>query len=304
MANGSDSISKKIKSTVWEYLFLTVATIPMIVGVSLFKYSNNFTFAGVTGISVVLSRVFEPILPLTSADYNLIFNIILLLLAFILIGRSFGIKTVYVTLLSSFGMKAIELIPFVRQHIATKTPISGSMGVDLVFAIILPAVSTALLFSHQASAGGTEIVAMIIKKHSNANTGVALLIVDSFVTVSSYFVFGISIGLYSTIGLIAKTFVINGVLENINLCKFFTIITDNPKPICRFISEELHRTSTIHSAKGAYSNNDKTVILTVMDRHQGILLRNYVKSIEPHAFMMITDSSEIIGKDFKVHSEY
>ena len=296
--------SAKIKKTVLEYLILTIATMPMIFGVSLFKYPNSFTFAGVTGISVVVSKVLSPLFYLTPATYNLIFNVILLILAFIFIGRSFGIKTVYVTLLSSFGMKLVELIPFVKQHMETKTPISGSMGIDLVFAILLPAVSTAVLFNYQASAGGTEIIGMIIKKHSNANTGVALMIVDSFVTLSSYFVFGLKIGLYSTVGLIGKTFVINYVLDSMNLCKFFTIICDDPDPIVRFIQDELHRTSTIQKAQGSYSHSDKTVVLTVMDRRQGIMLRNYVKKIEPHAFIMITDSAEIVGKEFHVHSEY
>lgn len=304
MNTNTPTVTAKITKTINEYAILTVATLPMIIGVSLFKYPNSFTFAGVTGISVVLSKLFAPLFVLTPATYNLILNGILLLLAFILIGRSFGIKTVYVTLLSSFGMKLVELIPFVKEHMANKTPISGSMGIDLVFAIVLPAVSTAILFNYSASAGGTEIVGMIIKKHSNANTGIALLIVDSFVTLSSYFVFGLKIGLYSTVGLLAKTFVINYVLDNLNLCKFFTIICENPAPICKYIQDELHRTSTIQSAEGWYSHHDKTIVLTVMDRRQGIMLRNFVKKIEPHAFIMITDSSEIVGNDFHVHGGY
>lgn len=286
----------KWQKLLFEYLILTVATLPMIIGVYVFKFPNNFTFAGVTGISVVVSKVLEPVIYLSPSTYNLIMNCILLVLAFLLIGRSFGVKTVYVTLLSSLGMSAMDkLFPNLAS-------LSGSPEVDLIFAIILPAVSTAILFNFGASAGGTEIVAMIVKKYSSANIGTALLIVDSFVTLSSYFVFGWPTGLFSTVGLLAKSLVINNVIESINLCKFFTIVCDAPEPICEFIDKELKRSSTIYDATGSHTHNKKTVILTVMNRAEAVKLRNFIKVQEPGAFMMITNSSEIIGRDFRVYN--
>ena len=140
---------------------------------------------------------------------------------------------------------------------------------------------------------------MILKKYSSVDIGVGLFVVDLAVTVSAFFVFGIETGLYSCCGLMAKSLVIDGVIENINLCKFFTIVTDTPELICDFIQVELNRSATISSAEGAYTGKHKYIVLTVVNRHQAVLLRNFIKKESPKSFLMITNSSEIIGKGFR-----
>ena len=87
--------------------------------------------------------------------------------------------------------------------------------------------------------------------------------------------------------------------QNINLCKYFTIVCDHPEPICDFIQITLKRGATVYEAEGAYAHTQKSVILTVLKRRQAVLLRNYIRSIEPGAFIAITNSSEIIGKGFR-----
>ena len=96
----------------------------------------------------------------------------------------------------------------------------------------------------------------------------------------------------------AKSLVIDGVIENINLCKCFNIICDDPDPICDFIIRELNRSATVYKAQGAFSHHSKTVIMTTMKRSQAVHLRNYIKKVEPNAFILISNSSEIIGKGF------
>ena len=97
----------------------------------------------------------------------------------------------------------------------------------------------------------------------------------------------------------AKSLVIDGVIENINLCKYFTIVCDEPDPICDFIHDELKRSATIFKGEGTYTHQQKFIILTVMKRSQAVQLRNFLKKNDPGAFMMITNSSEIIGKGFR-----
>ena len=112
-------------------------------------------------------------------------------------------------------------------------------------------------------------------------------------------IFDFQTGLFSILGLFAKTLVIDSSIENFNLCKYFTVITVNPKPICDFIHHELDRSATIYKAEGAYSHTERSVILTVMKRSQAVRLRRFVRDVDPHAFIMITNSSEIIGKGFR-----
>lgn len=283
-------ISKKIVvDKIKEYTMLTIATVLLVVGVYVFKFPNNFSFGGVTGISVILAKVFH----LSAGTYNFIINVALLVLGFIFLGASFGIKTVYVSMLSSFGLSALEKF-FPMSHPLTSQPV-----LELVFAIVLPALSAAILFNMDASGGGTDIIAMILKKYTHFDIGMALFLVDFLITLAAFIVFDPETGLFSFCGLMAKSLVIDSAIENINLCKYFTIICNNPEPICDFIHTELDRSATVFEAQGAYSHQNKSVILTVMKRSQAVELRNFVKKTEPTAFIMITNSSEIIGKGFR-----
>lgn len=280
---------KKWKETIKEYGILTAATLMLVLGVYFFKFPNNFCFGGVTGIAVILGKVFS----LTAGTYTLIINVAFLILGFFFLGRSFGIKTVYVSLLTSFGLQLLEMF------VPMQAPITREPVLELVFAIVLPAASAAILFNVNASGGGTDILAMILKKYTTFDIGMALFLVDLLITILASLVFDAQTGLFSFAGLLAKSLVIDNVIESINLCKYFTVVCDEPEPICEFIQQELNRSATIFRAEGAYSHSEKTIILTVMKRSQAVQLRNFVKKREPQSFIMITNSSEIIGKGFR-----
>lgn len=279
----------KIRKIFWEYLMLTVAALILVVGVYLFKFPNNFSFGGVTGIAVVLSAT----MPATPGSITFIINMLLLLLGFIFLGKDAGVKTVYVSVLTSVGLSAAEIL-FPMSHPLTNEPV-----LELIFAIVLPAFSAAIFFNMGASGGGTDIVAMILKKYTRLNIGTALFVVDMGIVVASCFVFDAQTGLCSLCGLLAKSLVVDGVIENINLCKCFTIICDNPEPICEFIMQKLNRSATIYHAEGAYGHQEKTVIITIMKRSQAVELRNFIRKTQPGTFIAITNSSEIIGKGFR-----
>lgn len=281
---------KKAWSVAIEYLILTIATLIMVVGVYVFKFPNNYSFGGVTGMAVVLSVV----IPLTAGTINFIINMVMLVFGFLFLGKGFGVKTVYVSVLMSVGLSVLE------KAAPMSGPLTDQPVLELLFAIALPAFSSAILFNIGASGGGTDILAMIMKKYSNLdNIGMPLFLVDFVIVILSCFAFDIKTGLFSLCGLLAKSLVIDGVIENINLCKYFTIICNNPEPICDFIHRKLNRSATIFAAQGSYEHRQKYVILTVMKRSQAVELRNFIRSCEPDAFLMITNSSEIIGKGFR-----
>ena len=281
--------SEKMGRTLKEYAVLTFATVVMIVGIYVFKFPNHFSFGGVTGIAVILEKVGN----FSASSYNFVINMLLLVVGFVFLGKDFGIKTVYVSVLNSVGLTLAE------QWFPMSAPLTNEPVLELIFAIALPSFSAAILFNIGASGGGTDIVAMIVRKYTSFNIGTALLLVDCLITLSCFFVYDVRIGLFSLCGLLAKSLVIDGVIENINLCKYFTIICEHPEPICEFITKNLNRSATVYKAEGAYTHGQRTVILTVMKRSQAVALRNFVKRNEPHAFITITNSSEIIGKGFQ-----
>ncbi len=279
----------KVRRTIIDYALITAASLILVVGVYFFKFPNHFSFGGVTGMAVVLSAV----TPFTAGTLNFVINMLLLVFGFIFLGKSFGIKTVYVSILTSVGLSALE-----KMYPMSK-PLTNEPVLELIFAIVLPAVSSAILFNIGASGGGTDILAMILKKYTPVNIGTALFLVDLLITVAACFIFDAQTGLCSLCGLLAKSLVIDSAIENINLCKYFTIVCDNPEQICDFIHQELMRSATIFKAEGTYTHRQKYVILTVMKRSQAVQLRNFIKMNQPMAFMMITNSSEIIGKGFR-----
>ena len=283
-------VKSKIGQTVLEYIMLTLATLVLVVGVYVFKFPNNFSFGGVTGISVILGAV----LPYSPAWFTFVINMVLLVIGFIFLGKSFGIKTVYVSVLTSVGLSLCEkLFPM-------DGPLTNQPVLELIFAIVLPAVSAAIMFNMNASGGGTDIIAMILKKYTSFNIGMALFIVDLAITIAACMVFDIETGLFSFVGLMAKTLVIDGTIENVNLCKYFTIITDSPDDIVLFIHNELGKGATTFKAEGSFTHKQKYVILTVLKRGQAVELRNYIKlNHGKDTFIMITNSSEIIGKGFR-----
>lgn len=277
-----------VMKTLWEYGLITLSIWIMVVGVYFFKFPNHFAFGGVTGFSTVVSAVTR----WSAGSFTFAANMALLVIGFIFVGRQFGIKTVYASILMSVSLSLLEkLYPMDR-------PLTSEPVLELIFAIFLPAVGSAILFNIGASSGGTDIIALVLKKYTSFNIGTALFLADLFAVGSSFFIFGPATGLFSSLGLMAKSLMVDGVIENINLCKCFNIVCDDPVPICDYIINGLNRSATIYEAQGAFTHHKKSVIMTTMKRSQAVRLRNYIRNVEPTAFMMVTNSSEIIGKGF------
>jgi uncharacterized membrane-anchored protein YitT (DUF2179 family) len=273
-----------------DYALLTLGSLLIAVGVYFFKFPNHFSTGGVSGISIILNRYF-PIL--TSGTYMFILNQALLVVGFAVFGRGFGTRTAYCSIVMSGAAWALEaLVPL-------SAPLTHQPLLELIFAVTLPAIGSAILFNREASSGGTDVVAMILKRYTSQNIGVSLLTADFLITVMGCFAFGLETGLFGIFGLLIKAVVVDMVLENIKIHKCFQIITAKPEPIVRFIVEDLHRGATNLCGEGAYTHEHKTIILTVVNRAQAVQLRNRAKEIDPTCFILITNTGEIIGKGFR-----
>ena len=281
---------KKNTGTAREWLLITAGILVMSAGIYFFKFPNHFSTGGVTGISIVLGHYVPSMTP---ATFVTVINIALLLLGFAVFGKSFGLKTVYASLLMSGVLRLLEIV------CPMDAPMTSQPLVELMFAVGLPAVGSAILFNVGASSGGTDIVAMILRKYTSLNIGLALLCSDTVITLSACVAFGMETGLFSVLGLIIKALFVDLVMDNLQVKKCFQIITSNPEPIERYITQEIHRGATQLHGEGVYTHEGKTVLLTVVSRHEAVLLRNFIRKNDPSAFLIITSSTEIIGKGFR-----
>ena len=277
-----------MKSKLKNFSLLTISTLIMAIGIYFFKFANNFTFGGITGIAVLVAKF----LPISASDFSFVVNILLLIIGWIVLGKSFAAKTAYSTILLSVSLSLLERI-YPMSHPLTNEPL-----LELIFAILLPALGSAILFNIGASSGGTDVIAMILKKYTSVDIGKGLMISDLIFTLAGFLVFNVKTGLYSLFGLIMRSALIDNFIESFNRSKYFHVVTSNATCICDFIQNDLQRGATIVNATGAFTGNDKYIILTVLSPSQAVKLRNFIKEHDPKAFLLVSNTSEIIGKGF------
>lgn len=243
-----------MKSKLKNFSLLTISTLIMAVGIYFFKFANNFTFGGITGIAVLVAKF----LPISASDFSFVVNILLLIIGWIVLGKSFAEKTAYSTILLSISLSLLERI-YPMSHPLTNEPL-----LELIFAILLPALGSAILFNIGASSGGTDVIAMILKKYTSVDIGKGLMISDLIFTLAGFLVFNVKTGLYSLFGLIMRSALIDNFIESFNRSKYFHVVTSNATCICDFIQNDLQRGATIVNATGAFTGDDKYIILTVL----------------------------------------
>lgn len=269
---------------------LNAGLIATALGIALFKTPNHFAFGGTSGLSIILSTLF----PQWNVGFFMwVVNAVLVLLGFAFLGiRSMG-WTIYSSFALSFFVSICEEIwPLTA-------PLTQDVFLELCYAVILPAVGSAIVFNIGASTGGTDIVAMILHKYTSLEIGRALLVSDLAIVLVGAYLYGPATGLYCILGMVLKTTVVDGAIESINLRKVCTVVTTDPEPVRDFIVKELKRSATEERAEGAYTHEEKWVLMTVLTRSQAQHLRRFVRRHDPHAFITIVNSSEIVGKGFR-----
>ena len=292
---------QQVVHTVIDWLLMTVGTVLVAGGVYFFKAPNHFATGGVSGLSIVLAKF----VPLNQSTLVMIINVALLLLGFIFLGKGCTVRTLYCSLMYSLENFLLEeFLPI--ETITNAYPTADGLFtltnqplMELVYAMLLTGIGSAIMFNCRASSGGTDIIALILKKFTKLNTGKALLITDATIAISTFFIFGVQAGLFSILGLFSKAFIIDGVIENIGKTKYITVITAAPEKIGKYILETMKRDFTSYKATGGYTGAEKTVLITVCKRSEALKLKVMAKKLDPAAFIIITDANEILGKGFR-----
>ena len=271
------------------FLLLNFGLAVLAAGVHFFKAPNNFAFGGTSGISILISSL----TPFNVGTAMLLINAVLVVIGLVFLGP----KRMGVTIYSSMALSVfVDLFERIRPMSA---PFTDDKFLELCYAVILPAVGSAIVFNIGASSGSTDIVAMILSDKTSIEIGKALLLSDFLIALAAGGLYGVRTGMYCVLGLLAKAFVVDGVIENINIRKKITIVSQHPDEILEFIINDLKRGATVYTAHGAFSGRDEEVITTVLGRRQAVLLRNYIRRVDPASFITIVNSSETIGKGFR-----
>ncbi len=278
------------KGLIKEYFIITFGLILVAAGIHFFLVPHNLAAGGLTGLAMVINHYFPA---LSIGVLMFIGNIFFFVIGFIFIGKGFGVKTIYSSLMLSVIIAIFEKVMPVTK------PISEDILINLIFGILIGAIGMAIVFNENASTGGTDIPAKILNKYFNIEIGKGLLIIDFIVTGLAVIAFGATTGMYALLGVIVNGTVVDYVIDGLNITKRIEIISSDCESIRKYIIEDLERSATLYRAVGAYNLEERDVIVTVMGKKEFIKLKNHIKSIDPRAFIITHNVHEVLGEGFR-----
>lgn len=276
----------KIKDMIWDYLVITFAITIVAIAVFFFMMPSNVTVGSIAGVAMVLSHF----VPLPVSMLTMLMNIILLILGFLFIGKEFGIKTVYTAMM-------LPILLWILEHIfPNNQSLTSDQTLDVVCYCCLVSVGMAILFVHNASSGGLDIIAKFMNKYLRMELGKAVSLCGIVAALLSVFVFDTKTVILSVVGTYFNGMVVDHFIFGNTIKRRVCILSKKEKEILDFILYELHSGATNYHAYGAYTNEQHTEIVTVVDKNEYLKLINFVTKTDPDAFVTVCSLNEIIYK--------
>ncbi len=278
---------KKVWKLIWDYLMITIFSFTYAAGISLFLDPNKLAPGGVSGISIMLSRI----TPIPTGTWILLLNIPILGLGLWKFGLKFLISTVYCTIVSSAFTNMLAGF----GALTTDKVLAAAAGAALM------AVSMGMILKAGATTGGVDIIVKVLRlRYRHLKTGNLYLIMDAIVvTLSGIMFHNLEIALYAAVAIFISSVVLDTVLYGKDGAKMIYIISDHPDRITDRLLEDLDIGVTSLKGEGAYSGKEKKALMCVMRKPLAPTAQQIVKEEDPEAFMIVSDATEIFGEGYK-----
>lgn len=273
----------KIKFSFKEFLILTVSSAVVAVAVYFFMLPSKVTVGSASALALVISNF----IPLPVSVITFLMNAFLLIIAYLLIGPEFGIKTIYTSLIMPCFMGLYEIL-FPNFQSITQDPL-----LDVICYILVVGIGIAMLFSCNASSGGLDIVAKLMNKFLGMDVGKAMSLSGMLVALSSALCYDTKTVVISVLGTYFGGIIVDYFIFGLNIKRRVCIISPKFDKILSFILHDLHSGATIYEGTGAYNNQVRREIITIVDKQEYRHLMDYVKSIDPSAFITVYSVQEI-----------
>ena len=269
-----------------EYVIITLGTLIVSMAVYFFLLPSNVVVGSLSGLVMVLATF----IPLKISVMTFILNAVLLVVGFLFIGKEFGAKTVYTSLLMPIFLYVFELI------FPNNKSLTNDVVLDTICYIFVVSVGLALLFNANASSGGLNIVAKLLNKYLHIEIGKAMTLAGMCTAISSIFVYDTKTLVLSILGTYANGIVLDHFIDGFNRRKRICILTEQYKELQNFIVHELHRGVTLYPAIGGYNNEEKIELVTILTRNEYAEVLNYLHSVDENAFVTVSTVNEVIGQ--------
>ena len=272
-----------LKLIIKDTVLMTVATFIIAAAVYLFLMPSHAAISSIAGLCIVLSNF----IPLSVATLSMILNVALLIIGFAFLGREFGIKTVYTSILLPAFLWMFELL------MPDDSSMTNDATLDVICYIFLVSIGLGILFNNNASSGGLDIVAKLINKYFHVEIGKALSVAGICIALSSALAYDAKTVILSLIGTYLNGIVLDQFIFGMNIKKRVCIIPTDEKKMKDFILNQLHSGATIYEATGAYDGTKRNEIITIVDKHEYQRLMSFIENEDPKAFVTVYTVNEI-----------
>ncbi len=280
-----------------DYVVMAIGCLLVALGLDLFLIPNKVTAGGISGISTILYYL----LGLPVGMTMLAFNAVLFIVAFWVLGREFGQRSIVATIMLSVMIDGLlYLLPAMGFDPAiVHQGVTRNLLLATIFGDILTGVGMAMVFMKNSSTGGTDILARILNKYTEIPVGRSLMIIDALVTLGAGFAFGAEMAMFAIIAIYVNTKAIDMLIQGMSMGKKFLIISRRSREIADAILFDMGRGATFLNGVGAYTGEDRPILLVVIRRRELPRLKKIVRSLDPDAFVMVSDVYEVLGEGFR-----
>ena len=272
------------------FLLLNFGLAVLAAGVHFFKAPNNFAFGGTSGISILISSL----TPFNVGTAMLLINAVLVVIGLVFLGP----KRMGVTIYSSMALSVF--VDLFERIWPMSAPFTDDKFLELCYAVILPAVGSAIVFNIGASSGGTDIVAMIINKYRTVSYG-KILIYSDFVIIGSALLVGMGISavIYGYVMTAVVGYTVDMIMAGNQQSSQVFIVTHDYEKMAQAIVDNVHRGVTLIDSQGWYSKKESKIVMVVCRKRETSMILKFVKTIDPEAFMTVGSVMGVYGKGFQ-----
>ena len=277
----------KAKEFSLDLLKMTIGTLIMAIGIEQFLLPNQLSTGGFSGIGTVIYYTTG----ISVGTIMLLLNIPLFIIAYFKVGKKFFINAVIGTFLLSYFLNIFQKIE----------SITDDRILACLYGSVIVGIGTAIVLKANGSTGGTELLANVIRRYKpEMKTGTLMIIFDTLIVIANTIFFReIEVALYSALAIYIMGKILDIFFEGIDFAKMLLIISPKWEQISDAINKELRRGSTALYGKGMYKKQDKNILLCVMSRTEIREARIIIETIDPSAFIVITNAREVYGEGFK-----
>lgn len=273
------------KTFIKEYGTVTVGTFIVAIAVFFFLIPSKVVVGSLSGLVMVIAEF----ITIKISVLTFILNVVLLVIGFLLVGKEFGAKTVYSSIIMPVFIGIFEMI------FPNNQSLTNDQLLDAVCYVLVVSLGLAMLFNVNASSGGLDIVAKLLNKFMHIELGRAMTVAGMCTAISSILVYDTKSLVLSVLATYANGIVIDSFIDGFNRRKRVCILSKEHEKVQDFIVNELNQGVTIYQAMGGYRNDHKIELVTIVDRNSYAKLLEYIHSVDAEAFITVSTTNEIIG---------